>query len=82
MKTYRGGGGISPPFLTSALDEPEWPASHPALPPEKEPTVSMADGAGWVGLRTGLDAVEKRKIPAAAGNRIPVVQPEIHRYID
>jgi len=32
---------------------------------------------GWMGLTTGLDAVEKRKNPVtvSAGNRIPIVQP-------
>jgi hypothetical protein len=30
MKTYRGCGGVAPPFfLTSALNGGEWSASHP-----------------------------------------------------
>jgi hypothetical protein len=29
---------------------------------------------GWVDARTGLDAVAKRKLPALAVNRIPIVQ--------
>jgi len=29
----------------------------------------------WVGFRGSLDAVVRRKVPALAGNRIPVVQP-------
>jgi hypothetical protein len=31
---------------------------------------------GWVGSRTGSDAVAKKKIPASAGTRAPVVQHE------
>jgi hypothetical protein len=29
METYGGGGSVSPPFLTSALDGGEWSASRP-----------------------------------------------------
>jgi hypothetical protein len=30
---------------------------------------------GWVGLRSGLDAVVRGKFPTPAGNQTPVVQP-------
>jgi hypothetical protein len=36
---------------------------------------------GWVGTRAVLDAVVKRKIPAPAGIRTPIVQPVIQRYV-
>jgi hypothetical protein len=35
-----------------------------------------------VGLRSGLDAVEKEKHIALAGNRTPVVQAVARRYTD
>jgi hypothetical protein len=48
--------------LTSALDGGEWSASRPG----RFTPVEIAPGShwigGWVGPRTGLDAVEKRKI--------------------
>jgi hypothetical protein len=44
--------GIAPPLLTSELDGGEWLASAPiALPLRKQI-------GGWVGPRTGLDAVQ------------------------
>jgi hypothetical protein len=33
-----------------------------------------------MGLRAGLDAVEKKKILSLAGNNTPAVQPVAHRY--
>jgi hypothetical protein len=45
-----------------------------ALLVRKEPPGTHWRG-GWVGPIAGLDAVAKRKIPAAARNRTPVVQP-------
>jgi hypothetical protein len=61
MKTY-GGGGVAPPFLTSALDGSEWSASRPCrfTPGERAPGTHWI--GCWVGLSPGLDAVEKRKI--------------------
>jgi hypothetical protein len=35
-----------------------------------------------VGPESGLDAVEKKKYIAFAGNRTPEIQPLVHRYID
>lgn len=32
MKPYGGNGDVAPPFMTFALDESEWPASHPGTP--------------------------------------------------
>jgi hypothetical protein len=39
------------------------------LPPRKSYIINRA--GGWVGPRTGLDAVEKSRISAAAGNLNP-----------
>jgi hypothetical protein len=55
-------GGIASPFLTSALDGVEWSASRPGrnIPGETARVTHWI--GGWVGLRVGLDAMEKRKI--------------------
>jgi hypothetical protein len=56
-----GIGGIALSYLTSALDGVEWSDSRPApLAPGKEPPGTHWIGA-WVGLRAGLNAMEKRK---------------------
>jgi hypothetical protein len=54
-----GSGSITPPFLKSALDGSEWSASRHGrfTPGERFPGTHWI--AGWVGLRTALDAVEK-----------------------
>jgi hypothetical protein len=56
-----GSGGIAPPFLTSTLDGGEWLASRSShfTPGEKAPGTHRI--GGWVGPRTGLDDVERRK---------------------
>jgi hypothetical protein len=47
-------------LLALALDVNEWSASHPdCFTLRKAPGTHWTD---WVGLRDGLDAVEKRKI--------------------
>jgi hypothetical protein len=56
MKTYGGVEVLIHVFLTSALDGGEWSASRPCrFTPGSHWII------GWVGLRVGLDAVEKRK---------------------
>jgi hypothetical protein len=47
--------------MTSALLVGEWSASRPGyfIPGERAPGTNWI--GGWVGLRTGLDDVEKRK---------------------
>jgi hypothetical protein len=59
-------------FLISLLDGDEWSASHPGrfIPGEIYPTDHWT--GDWVGARTGMDAVEKRRNP---GDQTPVVQP-------
>jgi hypothetical protein len=63
-------------FLTSALDGGQWSASRPGrfTPEEWAPGTHWI--GGWVGPRTGLDAVAKRKNPiiGPTGNWTPVVQ--------
>jgi hypothetical protein len=61
MKTW-GSGGIAPSFLTSALAAGEWSASPPE---EIGPGTHWIEG--WVGLRAGLDVVEKRKFLSLPG---------------
>jgi hypothetical protein len=66
--------------LTSALDGGEWSTSRPGrfTPKERAPGTHWI--GGWMGPRTVLDAVVKKKIPAPAGNRTPIVQPVAHHY--
>jgi hypothetical protein len=61
-------------FMTSELGG-EWSASRPGCftPWERAPGTHRT--GGWVGPRASLDAVMKRKSPAPAGNRTPIVQP-------
>jgi hypothetical protein len=54
MKTYRGTGGMAPPFLTSDLDEGEWSASRPG----KEPSLPRR-----LHSRSGRDGEEKYFCP-------------------
>jgi hypothetical protein len=54
--------GIAPPFLTSGLDGGLWSASRPGRFIPEERAHSTHYIGGWVGFRTGLDDVERRKI--------------------
>jgi hypothetical protein len=58
-------------FFTSALVRGEWSASRPGrfTPGERAPGTHWI--GGWVGPRTGLDDVEKRKILDPTGTRTP-----------
>jgi hypothetical protein len=62
MKTYGEVDVQIDVFLTSALVGGEWPASPPA---ERAPGNHWV--GGWVGPRTGLDDVEKRKFLTLPG---------------
>jgi hypothetical protein len=73
-----GVGYSSMDFLTSALDGGEWSASHFGrfTPSERAPGSHWI--GGWVGSRTGLDALVKRKIPSPrreSNARTPIVEP-------
>jgi hypothetical protein len=57
-----GSGGIAPPFLTSALDGGEWSASRPGTFTSEKGIPVTHRIRGWVCPRTGLEAMEKRKI--------------------
>jgi len=48
-------------FLTSVLDGEEWSASHPGRFTSCEIASRTQWVGGWVGHRTNLDAVAKRK---------------------
>jgi hypothetical protein len=66
-----GSGGKAPPFLTSTMDEGEWPASCPCriTPGERAPGTQLIV---WVGPRAGLDAVKKLNIlPCRESNQGP-----------
>jgi hypothetical protein len=61
--------------VTLAIDGGEWSTSRPGrFTPRKIATGAHWIG-GWMGSRTGLDTVSKRKFPAPARNRTPIVQP-------
>jgi hypothetical protein len=70
MKTYGGVDAQIHVFLTSALVGGEWSTSRPSnFAPGKRAPGSNWTGA-WVGLRTGLDDVEKRKFLPLSGLEI------------
>jgi hypothetical protein len=54
-------------FMTSALVGGEWSASRPGrfTPGERAPVTHCI--GGWVGPRTGLDDMEKRKFSTLPG---------------
>jgi hypothetical protein len=85
MKAYWGVRYSSTHSLTSALDGGEWSASrhNRFTPRERAPGTHWI--GGWVGPRTVLDAVMKRKIPSPRREskpRTPIVQPVAQRYTD
>jgi hypothetical protein len=64
--------------LTSALDGGEWSASRPGLFTLRDRALGTHWIGGWVGPRTVLDVVVKRKIPSPrreSNPRTPIVQP-------
>jgi hypothetical protein len=69
MKAYGGVDVYIQVFLTSAVVGGQLHAPA-ALPPEEEPPGIHWVG-DWVGPRTGLDDVEKRKILPLPGTRTP-----------
>jgi hypothetical protein len=58
-----GGGSrvIAPSFLTSTLVGGEWSASHPGRFTAEEMSPGTLSVGGWVGPRTSLDIMEKKK---------------------
>jgi hypothetical protein len=61
MKAYCGVDVYVHVFLTSALDGGEWSDSHPSRSIIGERAPSTHWVGCWVDIRTGLDAVEKRR---------------------
>jgi hypothetical protein len=57
MKICGGGGSITPPFLTSALDGGESSGSCPGCFVPGERALGTHWIGGWVGPRAGLDTV-------------------------
>jgi hypothetical protein len=62
MNTYGGMDVQIHAFLTSALVGSEWPASRPGRFVFGERATGTHCTGGWVGLRAGLDDVERRKL--------------------
>jgi hypothetical protein len=60
--------------LTAALEGCEWSASHHGRFTPRERDASTYWIRGWVGSRTGLDMVSKKKFSAPAWNRIPIIR--------
>jgi hypothetical protein len=63
-------------FLTAALVGGDWSASRPCrfTPGEKVPGINWIEG--WVGLRAGLDDLEKKKYLTLPGLEIrPLCRP-------
>jgi hypothetical protein len=66
--------------MTSALDGGEWSSSRPGHFTSRERATGTQWIGGWVGPRTGPDAVVKRELPAPVGIRTldhPARSPEI-----
>jgi hypothetical protein len=78
MKTC-GSVGMTPPFLTSAVDEGEWSDSRPGRFTPEERTPGSHWIGGWVGPKAGLGAVEKRKIfhPQGSNDDLPARSPSL-----
>jgi hypothetical protein len=73
---------MAQPFLTSALDGGEWLASCLSRFTPEEGTPGTHWIRGWVGLRAGLESVEKIKSFGTAVDQTLAVQPVIHCYTD
>jgi hypothetical protein len=78
-----GSGGIAPPFLISALDGREWPASRPGRIASGETapgTHPLNRRLGGPQSRSGRCGEEKNL--ALAVNQTPAIQPVSRRYTD
>jgi hypothetical protein len=80
MKKW-GSGGTAPPFLTSALGEGEWSASHPCCFTLGERTSGTHWIGGWGALSRSESCGEKKNL-APDRNRTPGIQPVARRYND
>jgi hypothetical protein len=70
-----GSGGVASLFLTSAIDGGEWWTSRPShfTPGVRDPGIRCV--GGWMDLKAGLDAIEKRRICCPCRNRTPAPKP-------
>jgi hypothetical protein len=83
MKTYGGVDVQIRVFLTSALVGGQLSASRLDLLTTRERALGTHWTGGWVGPRTGLDDVEKRKIlPPSRLEPLPLSRPARSRYTD
>jgi hypothetical protein len=84
MNTYGGVDIYIHVFLTSPLLGSEWSASRPGRFAPRGEVSSIHWIEGWVGPRTDLDGVERRKsYPYRDSNSDPsAVQPVASRYTD
>jgi hypothetical protein len=64
MKAYWGSGSIAHAFLNLALDGGEWSVSRSGRFTPREIALGTHWIGGWVGLRAGLDAVVRSKLPS------------------
>jgi hypothetical protein len=87
MKTYGGVDVEIHVFLTSVLDGGEWSALRPGRFTSEERAPGTHWIGGWVGPRTGLGDVERRKILPPLGLELrplgrPIVIPtELSRLL-
>jgi hypothetical protein len=70
-----GSGGITPPFLTSALEVGEFSTSRQDCFTTRERALATYWVGGWVGFVASLDSVEKMKISSARIRTPAVVTP-------
>jgi hypothetical protein len=72
-----GGGGIAPPFLTSALDAGKWSASRPDrfTPGERAPRHPLDRRLSWPQSRSGRCGEEKNLLPTGIELRPSGSQP-------
>jgi hypothetical protein len=71
---------IAPPFFNSALDRGEWLVSRACRFTLGKGTSDTHWIGGWLDPRSGLDAVEWRKVLASVGNRTPTAHSVAHSY--
>jgi hypothetical protein len=69
-KDIWGSGGVAPSFFTSALDGVEWPVSRldRFTPGERAPSTHWIED--WLGPRTDLNDMEKRKTYPCRGSNL------------
>jgi hypothetical protein len=85
IKAYWGSGCTVPLTLTSAIDGGEWSASRPGRFTSSEKAPGTHWIGDWVGPRTVLDAVVKRKFPSPrreSNPRTPIAQTVAQHYTD